>query len=215
MTMYTVEGPHKSTIEEAAISTIKKAISIHGNNAQAIHIIIANIIFTNNSWTGVFSVVREPIRDDDFDEAIIFAQLPRKYEGLHERILPHVDHLNVIEDDSIWKNIKLYLLDIYFYQAVHFEKIERITEAGGGYFREVKEEDDTDLDVQFSFNPEILLNSFLLKTTMQSFNSHFSKEVEVDSEEAKLLIDREDRYRMRNIIPNRDQALLRVLRLEG
>jgi len=138
ITSHTLTSNGKDTPAEAAISAIQKTKKDFSKNSQVVHIIFASLIKTERKWHSVVSIIVEPIRDHDFDDAIVFGHLPRKYEDLYEDIYPEVDNLNLIDDDSIWQNIKKYLLDIYFYQAVHFKKLERISESGGVFTLETR-----------------------------------------------------------------------------
>jgi hypothetical protein len=109
---HTIVSKTKDLPAEAVVSVIAQTKKDYAKNAQAIHIIFASLIETKGRWACVVSVVVEPIRDDDMDAAIIFGHLPRKYADLYDDILPEVDNLNLIDDDSVWQNIKYYLLDV-------------------------------------------------------------------------------------------------------
>ncbi len=142
----------KSSLEEtplkAAISVIRESLFQFEDGAQAVHIIIANLIETGNDWCAVVSVVPVPDLDEKHSETIVFGHLPAKYSDLYDDILPEVDHLNLIDNQSIWDNIKLYLLDIYFYQAVHFGRLKRLSGSSGGYFKEASKTYDADPDLK-------------------------------------------------------------------
>ena len=144
MTPHTIIGDKSKTAADAAISAVRMSIRDWGKGAQVVHIIIANLILTNNQWQAIVSVITEKEVDDTPNDIITFGHLPAKYDDLYDDLLPEVDNLNIIDDDSIWQNIKTYLLDIYFYQAVNFKKLERIKETGGGYFKEAEKANDTD-----------------------------------------------------------------------
>ena len=91
--------------------------------------------------------------DGDGKAAIIFGHLPAKYEEYYDDLLPEVDHLNVIYDTIVWRDIKKFLLDVHFYQAVHFGSLKRVTETGGRFFKESREK--YRLDDEFKPNFEI------------------------------------------------------------
>lgn len=194
MISHTVIGTPKERPAEAVISAIVKTKKEFAKGSQVVHIIFASVIQTKYKWSCVVSIVAEPVRDDQFDEAIIFGHLPRKYEDLYDDILPEVDNLNLIEDDTVWNNIKYYLLDVYFYQAVHFQKLERITETGGGYFRETDKREDNELDEKLTL--EFTKSKMALKSERDHlFSDSFYKAVE--TEEIRLYRDEEHRRRWR------------------
>lgn len=124
---------------DALVDAAKKAIKRYKDKAQAVHILFVNLIQFQGKWKAVVSVIVMDDIDGDGKRAITFGHLPAKYSAHYDDLLPEVDHLNVIDDVSIWRDIKKFLLDLHFYQAVHFGKILRIEETGGGYFTQRKE----------------------------------------------------------------------------
>lgn len=151
---YVVTSGLKYSPAEAAVDAIRKSISLYKEDTQLLHMVIANIIRKDKKWKAVISVFREPDVDDIPDPAITFAHLPRKYEELYDALSPEVDNLNLIEDDSVWTNLKSYLLDIYFYQAVNFKEIERIADMKRGFFEEKESTSHlVDLEVELTLDP--------------------------------------------------------------
>ena len=208
-----ISAPKNETVE-AVISAIEKTKNEFSGGAQVVHIIFASLIQTKGKWTCVVSIVSEPDRDGDGNAAIIFGHLPEKYEELYDDILPHVDNLNVIEDDSVWQNIKYYLLDVYFYQAVHFKKLERITETGGGYFKEAEEDIDDELENVMSLEMTQRRTEFKSDES-RLFDASFYKAAETS--EIKMFRDKEERVRWRQQGNLRHQSseFIRMLKLEA
>ncbi len=215
MISHTVESQLSNTTEDAVISAIEKSKLLYVDGAQAVHIIIANLIcaYGQDKWKAVVSVIREPNRNNESDEAIVFAQLPKKYAQVYDDLLPHVDHVNIIDDDSIWTNIKLYLLDIYFYQAVHFNALQRMRESGGGYFREL-DDSDIKLDIEFTMSAEERVEENR-NDRNELYDDAFYKEV--DAKEIKLFRTKEERLRWRKAGNMRHQSkeFVRMLKNEG
>lgn len=133
---HVVSSALKDTPALAAIDAIRKSIKLYGDNAQIIHLLIANIIRSNKQWKAVISVLRQPDLDDVPDPAIIHGHLPLQYDDIYNDLRPEVDYLNIIEDDTAWEDLKGDLLDVYFYQAVNFKELERISDIQHGYSEE-------------------------------------------------------------------------------
>lgn len=222
MLSHTIMGAPNTDMNQAAISAIRLSIEEFGTGAQAVHIILASLILSGTTWKALASVVREPDRDDIFSEPIIFCHLPNKYNQIYDALLPEVDHLNLIADDSIWKNIKTYLLDVYFYQAVHFKAIERMADESDtssaispGYFKEIDRTDDLDLA------PELLFD--ITQDRRQDFKSEQSKLFDnsfyaaTENQELKLYRDKEERVRWRENGNKRHQsdAFIKMLKYEA
>lgn len=164
----------------STVAAVRLAIKEHAKDAQAVHIIIASVIKTRKTWKTVTKVIREPDAEKNPDDAIIFCHLPQKYNDLYDDLLDEVDHLNLIDDESIWDNITAYLLDIIFYQAVNFNPLEPIKESGGGYLKETskkqQENPDTEaLMIDFDKN-----NPDARSQTNQIFGSNFYTAVETE-----------------------------------
>lgn len=124
---------------DALIDSTRTAKRLHSHGKQAVHIIFANLILSNQKWQAITSVTSIDDIDGDGKPAIIFGHLPAKYEEYYDDLLAEVDHLNLINNYVIWRDIKKHLLDLHFYQAVHFGEIQRIAESGGGFFKEKKD----------------------------------------------------------------------------
>lgn len=135
-------GQSEKSMTLSALSAVNEAIKAHEKEAQALHIIIASIIKTNKDWKTIVKFVRESDQDIIKKPAIVFCHLPYKYNDLYDDLLclESVDHVNLIDDDSIWNNITAYLLDIIFYQAVHFRPLQPIAQSDGGYLKEKEKE---------------------------------------------------------------------------
>lgn len=199
MQTYVITSDLKNTPEQAVIDAIHKAKKFHVPHAQCVHIIIANIIQSQKMWKSVVSIVRQQDHDEIYQKAIVFGHLPAKYADLYDDLLSHLDHLNVIDDDSIWQNIKNYLLDIYFYQACHFQNIERIAETGGGYFIETEEDHKIDSDLEI-FNENNLEINMKYDQRINHESEVFEKNIQ--DKEIKMLNEEYD-ILLRNVRENR------------
>ncbi len=191
---HTLISAHKDTPLLAAIDCIHLSKKQYDVDIQYIHIIFANIIKTGKKWQTIVSVVYEEDIDDDRSGAVVYGHLPRKYEDLYYDLLPNLNYLKLIEDDDVWKDMKTYLLNIYFYQAANFHQVDRITETGGGYFKQTKQEFELDLDtaaLTLDFNEEQVST---VRATDQLFDASFykateNKEIKVFKEQSKTVRD--------------------------
>ena len=201
-------------INEAVISVTRKALKENDKNTQVLHIIYASLIQTDKKWTTVIDFFREDDNDGDGARAITFGHLPKKYEEVYDDLLPELDNLNLIDNDSIWCNIKYFLLDLYFYQAVHFQALERITDTGGGYFKE-KKDVKLKLETEFTFDLDGF-NNQAIGVKDKVFQNSFYEAVETKG--IQKFKTREDLMRRgkqkRHINPESD-ALRKMLRHIG
>lgn len=198
-----ISKPYKTTIE-ASVGLIRQAIAENKQNAQAIHIILANLIFDKGMWKAIAQIIRVEDVDDIHSEAFSFCHLPAKYSDLYEDLLPEVDNLNLIGDNAVWQDIKTYLLDIYFYQAVNFGRLERIAETGGGYFKASDRKKDGDPQATLDFNPTNKPVTFR-EASNRAFDASFY--VQVAETETKALQD----YDRTVLKKQREKLILRTL----
>lgn len=194
------------TTTEASVHLIRKTIADNRKNAQAIHIILANLIFDNQKWKAIGQVIRVEDFDQLPNEAFSFCHLPAKYSDLYDDLLPEVDNLNIINDNNVWQDIKTYLLDIYFYQAVHFGRLERISETGGGYFKATSKKIDGDPKATLDFNPADKIINFR-EASNRAFDASFYREVA--AVETKSLQD----FDRVTLLKQREKLILRTLEI--
>jgi hypothetical protein len=138
----------------ALIDCVRQAKKQQSTDKQVVHIVFVNLILAASQWQAITSVTSVDDIDGDGKPAIIFGHLPAKYEGHYDDLLPEVDHLNIIDNVSVWRDIKKHMLDVHFYQAVHFGEIQRISETGGGYFKEKKDKFKSKNDYIFDFDDQ-------------------------------------------------------------
>ena len=82
MQSQTIMSQPKDTTAEAAVNLVRDAIADNKKNAQAIHIILANLIFDNQKWKAIGQVIRVEDIDNLPNEAFSFCHLPAKYSDL-------------------------------------------------------------------------------------------------------------------------------------
>ena len=127
----------RQSAERAVISAARTGISEFRDNAQAIHIIVASIIYRQNRWKAVVRVIVEEQAEEDSGTPITFCHLPGQYDDLYETMLIEVDHVNLIkdEDTSTLEKIEDHLFERSFYEAVHFIQSEYTREEEEIYWR--------------------------------------------------------------------------------
>jgi len=127
--------------KKALIDAARKAKIKHSRGQQVLHVVFVNLILFQRQWQAIVSVTAVHDIDGDGKPAIKFGHLPAKYAEYYDDLLPEFDNLNLIESESFWREIKKYLLDVHFYQAVHFGEIQRLAETGDqrGFFKSKKE----------------------------------------------------------------------------
>ena len=164
LTAYVIKGKPQKSPKDAAISALHAGLKKFEKGAQAVHVIFANIVPFGRTWRAVVEIIREQDVDKVFSEPIVFGHLPEKYEDIYDDLLPEVDHLNLIMDESIWKKIELYLLDIYFYQAVNPPQSNQTSQIDTKGLKGFHKTNDIDPD----------LKAFM--TGKMKYNLHFDKE---------------------------------------
>jgi len=206
---HVVTGATAKAPIDAAINAVRQSIKLYGNEAQILHILIANIIKENKGWKAVVSVFRQPDLDDVPDPAITHCHLPLKYEDLFDALLPEVDHVFLIDDNSAWNDLKGFLLDVYFYQAVNFKEVTRLTDMPHGYF-----EESDGLDTVQSLEAELTLDPHKdIKTEAKVdrlFDQSFYKAA--DTLKAEVMQQKEDN-KIRKMHDPKTKEILKRLKL--
>lgn len=198
-----VASDYFDTASDALIHSANIARNKFSSGAQAVHIIFVNLILNGKKWQAISSVTTIDDIDGDGKPAIIFGHLPEKYEEFYDDLLPHVDHLNVIHNQSIWRDIKKHLLDLHFYQAVHIGEIQRIQETGGGFYRKKKDQykSDSELEINMnSENKEYQPPLFDRETTRFQEQSDIADKEIRDEEYGVLLRNQREGRRFKNLI---------------
>ncbi len=148
-----VVSGHFKEPADALIDAARAAKKQHADGKQVLHIIFVNLILQDKKWQAVTSITAIDDIDGDGKPAIIFGWLPAKYEEHFDDLLPEVDHLNLINNYAVWRDIKTHLLDLHFYQAVHFGEIQRMSDsAGQGFFQEKRDRLKIETALAFDFN---------------------------------------------------------------
>lgn len=148
-----VVSGHFKDPTDALIDAARAAKKEHAGGKQVLHIIFVNLILQDQKWQAVTSITAIDDIDGDGKPAIIFGHLPAKYEEYFDDLVDEVDHLNLINNYAVWRDIKTHLLDLHFYQAVHYGAIQRMSDsAGEGFFQERRERLKIENALAFDFN---------------------------------------------------------------
>jgi hypothetical protein len=198
-----VVSGHFKNPADALIDSARIASKQFSTGKQAVHIIFVNLILQDKKWQAITSITAIDDIDGDGKPAIIFGHLPEKYEDYYDDLLPEVDHLNVIHNYAVWRDIKKHLLDLHFYQAVHYGAIQRMSDSKGeGYFKEKKEKFKT----EDSFTPDFEEIPNDAQSTIDGSGLSFQERAEILAQESYneeyevLLRNQREGRRYKNLI---------------